>query len=172
MHVWIAFGSISSFDEQLVLICFVMKTYWDNKVPWLLNWLKETSSTSNRCIMFVCCCCFFAQKKNNEWNKSNTDRNGEQGKKIEASCNIYLAQRQMHSTPLSHCTEESVLAHALRISRLNASNYALLRDQMCSTPCTGRLSATMQLNCKCCFFDCKRHATPHHAMPPPTNENR
>lgn len=109
---------------------------------------------------------FFARKKTNE-TKATQEEIESKGKKIEVSCNIYLAQRQMHSTPLSHSTEESILAHALRISRLNASNYALLRDQMCSTPCTRRLSATMQLNCNCCCFDCKRHATPCHAT---TNE--
>lgn len=34
------------FGEQLVLICFVMKTYWDNKVFEKMQWTKKHTHTN------------------------------------------------------------------------------------------------------------------------------
>lgn len=81
-----------------------MKTYWDNKVPWRIAEWDELTFQSMCQVCFV----LFVFGKRNRYKRSWTgcDRK----KRKERNCNIYLAQHQMHSTLLSHCTEESVFS--------------------------------------------------------------
>lgn len=136
-----------------------MKTYWDNKVPWQIAEWDELTFQS------MCQVCFilFVLGKRNRYKSSRTgcDRK----KRKERNCNIYLAQ--MHSTLLSHCTEESVFSAcatnlSLKCFKLrvvtwpNVFHTIYAWAQRCSSIAIAALSIANVI---------AHHATPRHATP-------
>lgn len=122
------------FDEQLVLICFIMKTYWDNKVLEQKK-IHTTRERTKKCM-------------NKRWAKFqsmyhmmfrfSSGEKQHKGRIRKKWSNIQhrlsSSTRQMHPTPLSHCAEELVLFFQCNVT-INSSRFRLLK---CFELCTLR----------------------------------